>query len=853
MIRHLTAFVFLFCTAGLAAQNRPPAGTLPAGDTLRIVRLEEITVTARENRNTTTSSFLSRTAMEHVQPFALADIMQLLPGGLTPEVSLHRPQYFRIRSSYSGDHTNTLGTGIWIDGARSANNANLRMGMLPGESGEYGYRGADTRSIPLGNIESVEVIRGIPSARYGDITSGAILIRSRAAREPLTIHLKATPRIKALQASYGRAAGANAILNFFAAYTHTYADPRSRERLYRKAEAQAAYSNRFRHTTFNAGLSGSFELNASETEKDRINGEYVRGKHNAFSANIHGNWQADLRALTSLEYRATASYARDDDRERRQHTQMESVGTHQTVSGEGTAFFIPASYFSLARVEGIPLSATASLTANLQRAGRGWQSHSSLGAEWNSEGNRGRGRMDDPHFPSALWARPRSYRDIPFLHTAVLFAEHHLTLSGRAGTFKAETGLRLARAAAGPESFPAAAEPRLNLRYTPTAAFTLKGGWGRLRKLPTLTYLFPATAYADHLSFRYTDLTTGHRLAVLSTDVVRQQNDPITLPRNDKAEAGFIARLAGLEIDVTVFSERLRGGFTLADGIRPSSWNRYQNDNIPGSLPVYTPQGVAIGGQPVPYTTDTSFVQYDRTANELSQNKRGIEWVITSGRWDAIASTFVIDGIWMRTKERTGGFSCQYQGPEISGKPYPYAAIFENAETRIYKRLSTNFRLVTHLPALRLVSSLNLQSVWIDRSHTRYDSRRDNPVYMKDSQGNIIDGDIYTDDRHYKYIRPLYYMDTQANIHSFTPETAADSRYAALHTSRPPYTYLTNSYRPYFLVNLRITKEIGRHTRLTFYANNIAAVQPSRYSAASAAYVTLNPPAFYGAELQIKF
>lgn len=853
MTRYLTAFVFLFCTAGLAAQNRLPADTLPASDTLRIVRLEEVTVTARENRNTTTSSFLSRTAMEHVQPFALADIMQLLPGGLTPEVSLHRPQYFRIRSSYSGDHTNTLGTGIWIDGARSANNANLRMGMLPGESGEYGYRGSDTRSIPLGNIESVEVIRGIPSARYGDITSGAILISSRAAREPLTIHLKATPRIKALQASYGRAAGTNAILNFFAAYTHTYADPRSRERLYRKAEAQATYSNRFRHTTFNAGLSGSFELNASETEKDRINGEYVRGKHNAFAANIYGSWQADCRALTSLEYRATASYARDDDRERRQHTQMESVGTHQMVSGEDTAFFIPASYFSLARVEGIPLSATASLTANLLRAGRGWQSRSSLGVEWSSEGNRGRGRMDDPHFPSALWARPRSYRDIPFLHTAVLFAEHHLILSGRAGTFKAETGLRLTRATAGPESFPAAAEPRLNLRYTPTAAFTLKGGWGRLRKLPTLAYLFPAPAYADHLSFRYTDLTTGHRLAVLSTDVVHQQNAPITLPRNDKAEAGFIAHLAGLEIDVTVFSERLRGGFTLADGIRPSSWNRYQNDNIPGSLPVYTPQGITIDGQPVPYTTDTSFVQYDRTANELSQNKRGIEWVITSGRWDAIASTFVIDGIWMRTEERTDGFSCQYQGPEISGKPYPYAAIFENAETRIYERLSTNFRLVTHLPALRLISSLNLQAVWIDRSHTRYESRRNNPVYMKDDQGNFIDGDIYTDDRHYKYIRPLYYMDTQANIRPFTPETAADSRYTALYASRPPYTYLTNSYRPYFLVNLRITKEIGRHTRLTFYANNIAAVQPSRYSATSAAYVTLNPPAFYGAELQIKF
>lgn len=853
MARHLIFSLFLLCTVRLAAQNRLPADTLPASDTLRTIFLEEITVTARENRSAATSSFFSRAAMEHVQPFTLPDIMQLLPGGLTLEVSLHYPQYFRIRSSYSSDYSNTLGTGIWFDGARSANNANLRMGMLPGESGEYGYRGADTRSIPLGNIESVEVIRGIPSARYGDITAGAVLIRSRATREPLTFQFKATPRIKTLQASHGWATGTNSALNFFTAYTHTYADPRSRERLYRKAEAQATYSNRFRHTTLNARLSGSFEFNASKTEKDRLNGEYIRGKHNLLSANIYGSWQADRKALTSLEYRVTASYAHDDDRERRQHTQMESVGTRQMVSGEATAFFIPASYFSLARVEGMPISATASLTANLLRAGHGWQSSSSLGTEWNSEGNRGRGRMDNPDLPSALWARPYSYRDIPFLHSAILFAEHHLSLSGRAGILTAETGLRLTHAFTGSVNFPLAVEPRLNLRYTPTVTFTLKGGWGRLRKLPTLAYLFPAPAYADHLSFRYADPTTGHRLAVMSTDVVRQSNGFITLPRNDKAEAGFIARISGLEIDVTAFREHLRGGFNLADGIRPSSWRRYQNDNLPGSIPTYTSQGVTVNGQPVPYTTDSSFVQYDRTANELTQSKWGIEWVVTSERWDAIASTLIIDGAWIRTKERTGGFSCQYQGPEIAGKPYPYAAIFENADTRIYERLTTNFRLITHLPALRLVSSLSLQAVWLDRSRTRYESRYGNPVYMKDFQGNIIDGDIYTDDQHNKYIRPLYYMDTQAVIHPFTPEMGTNSRYASLSASKQPYTYLTNSYRPYFLVNLRITKEISHHTRLTFYANNIAALQPSRYSATSATYITLNPPAFYGVELQIKF
>lgn len=853
MAHRLIFFLFVLCPAWLTAQKLSPADTLTAGDTLRTIHLGEVSVTALENRQISTSSTLSRTAIGHVQPFTLSDIMQLLPGGLTPEISLHSPQYFRIRSSYSADYSNALGTGIWIDGARTSGNANLQIGLLPGEYGEYGYRGTDTRSIPLGNIESVEVIRGIPSVRYGDMTAGAVLIRSRTTREPLTLNLKATPRIKAAQVSRGWNVGTEGTLNLFGGFTQTYADPRSRERLYRKTEAQAVYNSRFHATTFNARLSGSIELNSNKTEKDRLSGEYVKSNHKALSLILSGTWHANRTALTTLEYRAAVNYAHENDRERKKHTQMESVGTDQTISSEHTAFFIPSTYYSLAQVEGIPITAAAGLTANLLHRGEKWYSRTSTGVEWNSEGNRGRGRMDDPHFPSSLWARPRSYRDIPFMHTTALFAEENFSLNGQAGTLVAEAGLRLTHISTGSTDFPVSAEPRFNLRYTPVAALTLKAGWGRLRKMPTLAYLFPAPAYADHLAYRYNDPATGTYLAVMSTDVVRQVNGVLSLPRNDKAEIGFTVRSAGIEIDITAFSERLHDGFSLADAIRPSDFRRYQNDNLPGTFPTYTPQGVTINGEAIPYTSDTSFVQYNRTANGLSQNKRGIEYVITTGQWDAIASMLVIDGAWIRTEEYSEDFSCQYQGPETNGKSYPYAAIFENADTRIYERLNTNFRLVTHLPPLHLISSLTLQAVWLDRSRTRYESRYGNPVYMKDKQGNIVNGDIYTDATHYKYINPLYYMDTKGTVHPFTPEMAADNRYASLLSSRQPYAYLTNSYRPYFLVNLRITKEIGRHIRLTFYANNIGAVNPSRYAAASAGYTTLNPSAFYGAELQLRF
>lgn len=845
--------LFLFCAQLVSAQQHVTDNLLSAIDTLHTIRLEEAIVTARENQTTATSSTLSRVAIEHVQPFSLSDIMQLLPGGLTPRVTLHTPQYFRIRSSYTEDYSNTLGTGIWIDGARAANNANLQLGILSGQNAEYGFRGIDIRAIALTNIESVEVIRGIPSARYGDITAGAVLIHSRATREPLTFNVKCTPLIKAVQASRGWNTGRNGIVNLFAGFTQTYADPRTHERLFRKTEIQAAWSGKFRNTTLNARLSGALSLDSDEPDSDRSSGEYTKAKHKSLSANIYGLWQADQRALTSLNYRVSASYAHQDDVQRRKHTKMESIGTNRLVSGEDTAFFIPPNYHSLARIEGIPVTVSAALTANLLRQGFGWHSRTSIGAEWNTEGNQGEGRRDDPYFPSSLWFRPRSYRDIPFLHTVALFAEENITITGNAGILSAEIGLRIAGCTAGSERFSPAAEPRINLRYAPVPSFTLKAGWGRLRKTPSLAYLFPAPVYADHISYRYNDPATGHRLAVVSTDVIRQINGSISLPRNDKVEIGFTTGITGLKFDITAFSEQLHGGFSLENNLRPSVARIYQNDNLPGSFPVYTPDGVSINGNPLPYTSDTTFLIYNRTANTLSQNKKGVEYIITTGQWDAIASTLIIDGAWLRTKEQTGGFSCQYNGSETGGKSYRYAAIFENAHIRIYERLNTNFRIVTHLPAIRFISSLTFQSIWLDRTRTRYESQYGNQVYMKDKAGNIVNGDIYTNAEHNKYINPLYYMDTQGNTLPFTSEMGSNSRYASLIDSKSPYSYLTNNFRPYFLINLRVTKEIGEHTRLTFYANNIATMNPSRYTATTASYTTLNPPPFYGAELQLLF
>ena len=76
-----------------------------------------------------------------------------------------------------------------VDGAPLSNDASLqlmsssnngnRMNSLKASDQNSAGRGADLRSISTDNIDNIEVVRGIPSAEYGNLTSGAVIINSK--------------------------------------------------------------------------------------------------------------------------------------------------------------------------------------------------------------------------------------------------------------------------------------------------------------------------------------------------------------------------------------------------------------------------------------------------------------------------------------------------------------------------------------------------------------------------------------------------------------------------------------------------------------------------------------------------
>ncbi|MCD8182796.1 MAG: Plug domain-containing protein [Bacteroides sp.] len=181
-------------------------------DSLRNVHLQEVVVIAVQPDVPGTYSVIGQEAIRHIQATDLSGLSQLLPGVLTRNPDLNVPAAFTIRSASYYDATNAMGTAIVVDGLRMNNNTNMQQATLGGVGKLFNssiLSGYDVRALASSSIEGVEVIRGVPSARYGDVTSGVVLVKSKAGIQPYTAGLRFTATEKLATVGKGLSLGRN--------------------------------------------------------------------------------------------------------------------------------------------------------------------------------------------------------------------------------------------------------------------------------------------------------------------------------------------------------------------------------------------------------------------------------------------------------------------------------------------------------------------------------------------------------------------------------------------------------------------------------------------------------------------
>ena len=238
--------------------------------------LKEVMVTARQNQMGSISE-IGPEAIRHLQPKSVGDMLQLMPGNLTENPSLNNLSQVKIRE-IDGSDNNALGASVIVDGTQLSNDANLQSlsptrwgkassGSTDGMSDQTtAGRGIDLRTISAGVVESMEVIRGIPSVEYGNLTSGVVIVNTKTGYTPWEVKASADPNSKLASIGKGFKLSGGAV-NFALDWAQSWADTRVHYKGYDRITASAGYSGQFGPWSFN--VRGAFYSNINNTKRDQ--------------------------------------------------------------------------------------------------------------------------------------------------------------------------------------------------------------------------------------------------------------------------------------------------------------------------------------------------------------------------------------------------------------------------------------------------------------------------------------------------------------------------------------------------------------------------------------------------------
>ena len=857
--------------------------------------IDDVVVTAKEGRRLASGSMIEQAAIQHVQPADLSDVMQLLPGQTALNPDLSKPKQLTVREiirkdGYIGDNMASLGTLLIVDGAPVSNDANMQFLKTTGAStgvtagfATTASGGTDVRQIPVDNIETIEVVRGIAGAENGDMLSGAVKVTMKKGKTPFTAKIKTDPGIKQFYAGKGLSLGEKAgTLNLDFDYTQSFDDIRVEYKTFNRLNGGVIYNNTLlretRPLTLSLSARVSQTLDVNKRDPDMLDIEDFESRDQGLAMNFNARWALNSLVLTNLNLMVSGDIQHQVGHEVTLE-EIPSGAQPQPVAlepGENEVPILPSSYISDLTIDGRPYYYNARLSGNRSFNVGKLLNNLVAGVEWRLYGNNGLGRVYDlarPPVPvGGTDARPRSYKDIPALGQLAMYAEENLNIPIGKTKLDLQAGLRFTNVQ--PEGIFTSAEettmldPRLNARYTiidngsgALSHLALRGGYGLFSKAPSLLYLYPDKAYWDKTGLSYYDPVAQRGLFVVTTKIFEDPRNVNLEPAvNRKLEAGFDLSISDIDMNVTLYSEKMDNGFSFESYYENFLFNRYTQPTqnglelyfIPGSGVFYIDP---VSGTEIqlPVTTDTVFVSFTYPKNGTMTTKKGIEFTLDLGTLRALRTSFIVDGAWMMVKrESTVEDLSKPSSGSIGGKEFPLVAVYPAGNGSIDKRFNTNIRTITHIRELRMVVSVTTQIIWMDRDQSIWNDTDGNPLFYTTTP---VD-DLYADKLYPKYVDPVGYYDRQMVYHEFDRSLAVAKPYSDLIKQyNTPWYFAETGYPPYFVINLKLTKEITDKANISFYANNITNHNPllKQSGGAPEVYARRNPPLYFGAEVKIKF
>ncbi len=834
--------------------------------------IDEVVVTAQKAKDGLSSSQnLGRDALNHLQLSSMTDIAALLPGGKTSNPDLTSASTFSLREGGSTTGNAAFGTAVEVDGVRIGNTASFS-----------GMEGVDTRSVAVENIESIEVITGVPSAEYGDLNSGMVKINTRKGRTPVNITFSVNPRTYQASASKGiDLQNDNGVLNVSAEWARAIKKLISPYESYTRTGITLGYSNNIaKGLRLETGFTGNIGGMNSKDDPDAFSGQYVKERDNVLRGNISLSWQLNKPWVTNLKLDASVNF---NDNLHHFHKYESYASNQPAVHAEKEGYFLadrlPLTYFSDQVTDSKELDIAASLKYNWHKRWDSVKSSLKAGIQWKANGNIGEGEYYMDPSLAANGYRPRPYSQYPFMHNISAYAEEHLTLPIAGTKFEVTAGLRLENVSIKNSLYEnkTTLSPRFNARWEFNDNLAIRGGWGITEKLPSYFILYPKQEYRDIQTFGFSH---GDKTSYIyyTQPYTVTFNPELRWQRNRNSEIGLDAEFRGFKINMTGFYNVTRGPYNFMNIYEPYSYDILRRPDgfvMPSdpNIKVDHQTGMAyIRGDENDYwtpmevkVTDRTFAKSSKQNNGADVKRAGAELVMEFPEIRAVRTKFRVDASYTYTKFLNEQMSAFYQNgwshTNLPDRSYEYVGIYANGggsnpvvNGKITNNIDANITAITHIPQARIIITCRLEMSILRRSRSL--SEHDGKPYaftVSETSNTPTGKDIY-EGLSYTAVRPVSYMDLDGNIHPFTDAEAADPAFANLILkSANAYTFARDGYGTYMSANLSITKEIGDHISLSFFANNFTNSRPYVKSLATGVGAIFTPAFYYGLTCRLKF
>ncbi|MBR1484701.1 MAG: TonB-dependent receptor [Prevotella sp.] len=894
------------------------------------LKLDEVTVTARRKQDEATTSYtIDRQTLDQQQLLNISDVASLLPGGKTTDPSLLSDNRLALRSGSQEKGNASFGTAVEVDGVRLDNNA------AGGET-----MGASTRTVSSSDVESIELVTGIPSVEYGDLSNGIVKVNTRRGKSPFVVEGKLNQHTRQVAVNKGFDLGARqGLLNVSFEHARSFGDAASPHTAYQRNILSLRYSNVFMTETtpltLSLGLTGNLGGYNSETDPDEELENYNRVRDNALRAHLDLQWLVGKPWLTNLTLNTSLSYS---DRKQEAYTHQSSASTQPYLHATEEGYYMAQPYTSssspqlptsssvppivlgptgywyvLGFNDSKPLTWSARLKAGQHSRWRSVASHLMAGIHYTGSRNEGRGTYYDDLSVAPTW---REYRldALPTMHNLALYAEEKVIVpTTRRASFELTAGLRddITLVSGSDYGTVSSLSPRANARYVfwraqrrrAVSSLEVHAGWGKSVKLPSFQVLYPSPTYSDLLVFASTSTADNTSYYAYHTQPTTARHNPaLRWQYTLQTDLGLETTVRGTRISLSAFRHTTHRSYMATRQYTPfayqyTSQSALQQSGIPAERRTFdidpTTGVVTVGdatGALSPVTLATT-ERHTYTANTTYTNatpltRYGVEWIVDFARIEALRTALRLDGSYYHYKGTDDVLFADVplgvSNVTASGQPYQYVGYYRGSNVSsagtsasasvsngaLSRQLNLNATLTTHLPRVRLVVALRLESTLYSYRRALCELSDAQRGYMLEAAGDyagqpydgsedrfvVVYPDYYStwehpDERLPFAERFLWAKDNDPVLYSDLSQLVVRSNYA--------YTLNPNRLSAYYSANLSITKELGDHVSVSFYANNFWNTMRRVHSTQTDLYTSLFdssyvPSYYYGLSLRLK-